>query len=139
MMNTIENNRLIAEFMGIVPHVDKDNPKNYEAFVQIPNSTCPNGYHVEEAKYHSSWNWLMPVVEKIESININNHFPDVEISKDCTIDLYVNKGADCKTIAYGWSTSADKLTNRTKIEAVYDAVIQFIKWHNSNQPPTINQ
>lgn len=44
-MKTIENNKLIAAFMG---------KEVYQ--------------HVHESHYHESWSWLMPVVEKIDMI-----------------------------------------------------------------------
>ena len=48
-MNTEENNKMIAEFMGV--------GELYEA--QSSN---------QWNQYHESWDWLMPVVEKIESL-----------------------------------------------------------------------
>ena len=52
-MNTQENNKLIAEFMGV--------GKLYEA--QSSN---------QWNQYHTSWDCLMPVVEKIECTPIDN-------------------------------------------------------------------
>lgn len=131
MENTIENNKLIAEFMGIIPHVDKDNPKNYEAYVQIPNSTCPNGYHVEEAKYHSSWDWLMPVVEKIARIPFEE---DYATACARTFGMLNDEGKIMVRLNRFQLHIADTL-----IEATYAAVLEYINWYNSNQPPTINQ
>ena len=42
----MENNKLIAEFMGYI----------YEDDILVP----------EEPQYHTSWDWLMPVIQKIE-------------------------------------------------------------------------
>ena len=53
-MNTQENNRLIAEFMGV--------GKLHEA--QSSN---------QWNQYHTSWDWLMPVVEKIENDGLDPH------------------------------------------------------------------
>jgi len=44
----MENNKLIAEFMGYI----------YEDDILVP----------EEPQYHTSWDWLMPVLIKIERI-----------------------------------------------------------------------
>ena len=53
-MNTTNNNKLIAEFMGITPN---------EAGVY--HVSKHKGYDVENLNYHTSWDWLMPVLKKI--------------------------------------------------------------------------
>lgn len=54
IQSTLENNKLIAEFMG--KDIGHENmiifTKNWEVM-----------------KYHNDWNWLMQVVEKIRSID----------------------------------------------------------------------
>ena len=52
----IEGNKLIAEFMGI-----KIIQSRYGC--NHPLVTCPYPDY-SNLKYHSSWDWLMPVVEK---------------------------------------------------------------------------
>jgi len=54
----MENNRLIAEFMGVVFHDDENQYYNAD------------GLHIGNTlQYHTSWDWLMPVVRKIENEN----------------------------------------------------------------------
>jgi hypothetical protein len=53
-MNTQENNKLIAKFMGITPN---------EAGVY--HVSKHKGYSLENLLYHTSWDWLMPIVESI--------------------------------------------------------------------------
>lgn len=55
-MNTQENNKMIAEFMGLTPN---------ECGVY---QTKRGPYHLENLSYHLSWDWLMDVVEKINNI-----------------------------------------------------------------------
>ena len=88
-MNT-ENNRLIAEFMN-----------------------CENPQAWEDDLYSNDWNWLMEVVEKIESIK--------------GTQIFIN-GISCEIMFKGRVIS--KHFN-TKIEAVYNACIEFIKWYNN--------
>ena len=52
-MNTEEGNKIISEFMGA--------ERKYESTEQI---------FIEQLQYHKSWDWLMPVVEKIAKIKI---------------------------------------------------------------------
>ena len=60
-MKTQENNKLIAEFMGIVY------PKLNNVIV-IDNVVIKE----DELQYHKDWNWLMSVVEKIKNIAVEN-------------------------------------------------------------------
>ncbi len=54
----MESNKLIAEFMGVVFHDDENQYYNAD------------GLHIGNTlQYHSSWNWLMLVVEKIEQVH----------------------------------------------------------------------
>jgi hypothetical protein len=77
--------------------------------------------HAYYLKYHKDWNELMPVVEKIESLGY-----------DVTIDgkrCYITYG-DYGTKTY--EHIADEEC-QSKLEAVYNAVIQFIHYYNSNK------
>jgi hypothetical protein len=124
------DNELIAEFMSIKPYEDG------RYGTMWPNPT--NNNKVEFGlKYDTSWDWLMPVVEKIETI--------------CYVGLdavHVRiEGAKCKI----WTSYDEKeflkLTGddnnednkfkvgcsyKTKIESTYQCVVDFIKWYNEN-------
>ena len=67
-MNTQENNKLIAEFMGY---------KN-------PSNASDIWYH-----YDTSWDWLMPVVEKILDISFQDEgdAEDFYSIRDCMPDI----------------------------------------------------
>tara|TARA_R100001244_G_scaffold81028_1_gene63292 strand:- start:45 stop:344 length:300 start_codon:yes stop_codon:yes gene_type:complete len=58
-MNKLENNKLIAEFMGLnVVTLDEiRNNKN-------PHISSADGYTSDDIHYHDSWDWLMPVVQE---------------------------------------------------------------------------
>jgi hypothetical protein len=115
-MNT-ENNRLLAEFMGLKPKLESPDVYSYSdmPFFSVRES-CPE--KVMEAiskyvKYDSSWDWLMEVVEKIESIK--------------GTQIFIN-GISCEVMFKGRVIS--KHFN-TKIEAVYNACVEFVKYYNS--------
>jgi hypothetical protein len=111
-MKTIEGNKLIAEFMGA-------KTDTYGRWYYTPrvNNLYFLGDDVKEFKYHSSWDWLMLVVEKIEAI---------ENSDDYEVDIFGN----CCQIG---TLDENSAVGKTKIEAVWLAVIQFIEWFNSEQ------
>ena len=114
MKNIVENNKLIAEFLGYSqPHPD------------YPNTTY---WYKKDCQpltillFHSDWNWLMRVVEKIENLQDENNCAiyNVQIEQSFTeiIDNHTSE-----TIIY--NIDAD-----SKIEAVYNACVEFIQWYN---------
>ena len=114
MKNIIENNKLIAEFLSIKIH-PCETIENFK-FLPIEERGLYNGYFIDELKYHEDWNWLMEVVEKIESLGYR-----IEIVKHICRIYLSNK----ETIIIS--------ENTPKIEAVYNAVVEFIKWYNENK------
>ncbi len=103
-MNTQENNKLIAEFMG-------SNLNGLESW-----------QYEEELQYHTSWDWLMPVVEKIEEDERYN----IDILQYGTIISSNTKEQGYLEIV---NNVADMSFDR-KIEHVYKAVVEFIKQYN---------
>lgn len=117
----IEGNKLIALFMGATIS-DKgivllkewhDNHKFCE---------------VSDLKYHSSWDWLMPVVEKITRIPLpykqddgrqDTHWPR-------TFGMLDEWGNPMFRFNCGKLFTADTL-----IEATYKAIVDFIEWYNN--------
>lgn len=78
-------------------------------------------------EYHSSWDWLMAVVEKIESIKDGIY--QVDIKQEGCIIL-----ERCKNFNPPISKTVLNLPEgTTKIEAVYLAVVEFIKLYNLNK------
>ena len=74
-----------------------------------------SGYH----NYHESWNKLMPVVEKIESLGY-----DVSINTSYVDIMKYNEGGGMTQVACGEGKGS-------KINNTLDAVIQFITYYNS--------
>ena len=101
------NNKIIAEFMGA--KLTKDLKIMYPVYEG-------DSSYVKNLKYRSDWNWLMEVVEKIESIGFT-----FETKKNWA--RITRKG---ENIILRWEE------DKTKIEAVYNACIEFIKWYNEN-------
>ena len=106
----MKNNKLIAEFMGY----EIIYRPNSNGFIEISDTELCD---VDDLKYHTSWDWLMPVVEKIES----DERYDVDILQYGT-RIRENQKDIVNNIA---DISFDK-----KIEHTYDAVVEFIKEHN---------
>ena len=104
-MNTTENNKIIAEFMEHKP--------TFEVYIDDVLTTLERPIK----NYNSDWNWLMEVVEKIEEM------------ADWSLELLTT---DKKAYQMLIHLSNTNVIVETKIEAVYNACIEFIKWYNKN-------
>lgn len=111
MENVIENNALIAQFMGYEGQHEEWCGNNV---LDI------NGLGFEEMRPynpHSNWSDLMPVIEKIEDYGAS------------TFQIF---GTSAK---YKPQYDIELLNHgETKIEAVYKTVIEFINWYNLEAP-----
>ena len=120
-MNTLEGNKLIAEFTGwtFAPNV---NHESESPTYELRDAHGFNEYRTADMfSYHSSWDWLMPVVEKIEK-DFATEFEITIYSASCYIQKWNKKKQSWDSFVSGVGK---------KIEAVYDAVVQFIQWYNS--------
>jgi hypothetical protein len=76
----MKDNKLIAEFMGAKPIV-LGNSTEYEMYgvVECINDGVDEKHFfiADEMDYHTSWDWLMPVVEKIMTMSFEED-ADVE-------------------------------------------------------------
>jgi len=76
-----------------------------------------------EMNYHTSWDWLMPVVEKIEK------------DFDFAFNIFKNEtwiaDEEYRNTAKGWNR---QVKTDSKINSVYQSVIQFINWYNTQTP-----
>ena len=132
----IEGNKLIAEFDGVKIGVDK-----YSWRIG-----CIEPIQESNLAYHKEWGWLMPVVEKIESLNlgtlkVNRFGNEHDAGFDTTFrnanvvfrieykDVHIDLVGDMQ-IWEGWK-HIDKY--HSKKEAVWFAVVEFIKWYNQNK------
>ncbi|HEY6143776.1 MAG TPA: hypothetical protein VIV55_10230 [Flavobacterium sp.] len=102
-----ENNKLIAEFMGA------NGSHNYFG----PGDTL----------FDSDWNWLMCVVDKIDSLEVKTNSDKLGVD---TFGIEINK-TRCDITHYGDITNhLLQGEGKTRIETTYDAVVKFINWYN---------
>jgi hypothetical protein len=108
----MRDNELIAEFMG--GHKQVVGEAGFRAYERgrvlwwnvFPDCEGPLLY----LEFDDSWDWLMPVVEKIE-LDFGG-FVIIHNSK-CVIN-----------------PNNIVIIGASKLEAVYKAVVEFIEWHN---------
>jgi hypothetical protein len=126
MEETVENNKLIALFMGV--ELVKRNGE--DACYMLENSAYPEYFRCTSYNiYHEDWNKLMPVVQKIESTQHPDHgkFGVHIVSNNCTIQaIKFGQHKQGEPVPY-----FNSVYGETKIQATYHAVVQFIKWFNT--------
>ena len=107
----MKDNKLIAEFMGLYDEISLDSiAGNIHSWSDAPffyitedsKEKVMEGI-TEYSKYHTSWDWLMPVVEKC-----------LNLSDD--------------TMLTQWSDVYESLPS-CNINEVYEAVVKFIKYN----------
>lgn len=102
-MSTTENNKLLAEFIGM-------RIITFKGIEYVENAGTLTANLVDDLEaFIYDWNWLMKVVEKIESFKGNKDV--IHWSRN------------------NWTIFDLKITE-SKIEAVYNACIEFIKFYN---------
>ena len=77
-----KDNKLIAEFMGLrINHYgDYNIDKKIMGFDMIVCSLA-------DTKFHSSWDWLMPVIEKIQDIFVDDPELDWQLYDDIRFNV----------------------------------------------------
>lgn len=102
-MDTHENNKLIAEFMGLT--IEEGQERIYM-----------NGLGTKpiEKTYNASWDWLMEVVEKI------NDYNNVVKIQENHVKIENNERGEVLV----------EVVSGSMFEAVYNACVEFIKWYN---------
>ena len=117
-MNTTENNQLIASFLGQTSTIYE-----FPQFGYIKsNGDWKDTFSASELKFHSDWNWLMEVVEKIESLEVDKITFDFFITQEKAHIHY------CKNNE--WFSNIFISEGKSKIQNTYNNCVEFIKWYN---------
>lgn len=111
-MNTTESNNLLAEFMGFEKETDPTQRFYGNWFTQ---PTTAWGIRLELLHFDTDWNWLMQVVEKIESLGYR-----VAIT-------------EFKTEISNEVISINSWKEKIKIANTHNACVEFVKWYNEQK------
>lgn len=128
-----KGNELIAEFMGAKFDPEwrfLDKPENpiqpTWVFQEVPTKHSCSNWGTDQLMYHEDWNWLMPVVEKIENLDAGRGIYLVNIEGQyCSIKIHdETEWLICST---------EFLESSSKIDAVWRTVVKFIQNLNVNK------
>jgi hypothetical protein len=110
------NNKLIAEFLGF----QQTNIGWYDSEEVLLRTERDNTF--DELKFDTDWNWLMEAVEKIENLQYKNNNDVFKIVIDYGSCIIYNMINDLDIVV--------SVNGRAKLEATYNAVVEFVKWYN---------
>lgn len=103
----MNNNQLIADFMGLPTEVFKSGEVNYY-LIEFNSGAW---YEEHELSYNVSWDWLMPVINKIRSMDSTYEVEEVgKYDLDNEISYY-----------------------EFDLELTYESVVEFIKEYNKDE------
>lgn len=127
----IEGNKLIAEFMKFPSN------KHLENWVDVPNEYISiYGKHFGigfNCKFHKSWDWLMPVVEKIKDVITLGYFNIDSTWHDELRQEWVIQWSNSSPSRSFCIKRSDFKKDIRLIELLWFAVVEFIKWYNKCQ------
>jgi len=106
-----EGNKLIALFMASFEEFENDR--------QVIINDIENKGAVGSMQYHKEWDWIMPVVDQVESIELVS----VNISVD-VVEIF-------NMTDYELITRVEVI--ETKIIRLWIAIVQFIQWYNKQK------
>lgn len=127
----LEGNKLIAEFYKDCKYIQDPRsnilykcvadgyfkaPRSNESNCKYTNFRVANEYtlgyliNLNDLKFHSSWDWLIPVIDKIYSMNEYIKY------KDYMNNIICDGGIDINT---------------KFIQITFSDVVEFIKWYNN--------
>lgn len=104
-------NKIIAEFIGL----------HFHKVGWVDATHIDGNYECEELKYHSSWDWIMPVVEKICKIDSGSYSFEIDNPFGVTIKRHSFKPDE---VLFFRSYEG--------IESVFALVVEFIKWQRES-------
>lgn len=128
---TVEGNKMIAEFMDVKP--SKGIMGDTREWYKINLGYCEIISPQDDFMYHTSWDWLMPVVEKISEYKYPNYYTDEDHEKempyaDCAYPrTFGMRDSDGQYMVRINANTLHK--GKTLIEATWQAVIDFIQWY----------
>lgn len=154
MENVIEGNKTIAEFMefdiegNTQWREDEDDPRPRPFGKEYPGT-------LDDLQYHSSWDWLMPVVEKIRGFKVYDETgKELSLFSSIRIGIEGNnyKGTSESKIWRGYILGSITHCGKDKdgyhkynnidvpheveyddnpIAAMFKIIITFIQWYNT--------
>lgn len=116
-MTMVENNKLIAEFLGWKEQTDPTEKWLGHWFTD-------KGVRQSDLSFDIDWRDLMEVVKKIETL-------ETEDKRTFTIDMHMDS---VLIFEYALTTNEIVFTEgQGRFKNLYNACVEFVKWYNENK------
>lgn len=119
-LEIVAGNRLLSEYMNLKKDGDVEMHKH---------PLCDHSCAVEDLLYDCAWEWIMAVVDKVESERVTLLTGDDEHTFEVWID-----GSQCSLEWYTGNATGTLLQGDTaissKIGRLWDLLVRFAMWYN---------
>jgi hypothetical protein len=133
--NEKEFNRLCAEFLGINLDLNSNQINKYYqqaiSMYEFERIDGTNKDFIDYFLFHSDWNWIMEVVEKIEMTKKDNEWYVEYIWLPSTNISFSVRGWSEGSVLF--ETFGRFYDATTKKEAVVQAIWRFLNWYNEQK------
>jgi len=127
---SLENNKLIAEFLGWRL---RKMPVHMRGGTIWMSQHTTSTFCAEEGRelFHESWDWLMPVVDKIRlmdrKVTIEAEYYVAHSTNRAEIMNFRTFPKEPKIVVFYRGAEG------TLLNATYEAVVEFIQWYNTQK------
>lgn len=134
----MQDNKLIAKFMGWTERTDPT--ERWFGCFKTQDGVIHKNTPLDPLLFHSDWNWLMTVVDKIESLGattrVKSNYNQFIKENVHQVTIEIEKGELSESnkvfLGDGFIYQNHSNSNVRKIEAYYESVVNFIKWYEQN-------
>lgn len=124
-----ENNHLIATFLGFTIKKGAWEESFTGWYIPIKDFVDKEYVHPDHLQFHTSWDWLMPVLDKIEKMGHQTVASQMDFGgeKHHYINIMTNVDFIKATPDNPYKLGGQAFS---KFAAYYEGIIEFIKWYN---------
>lgn len=125
----LEGNYLMSDFLMLAVDINYYLSSGITTWHNLP--TGYGGCVTDNLRYHKDWNWIMSVVEKIESFHLYFHIE----THGAYIEHMGYEDSEMPWLTNFWNVEINNDINdgRTKIDCTWLTCVQFIKWYNNER------
>lgn len=126
-------NRMIAEFMRLKPLQWKNSSDGSDMLIWVDAISGITVHDEPELYYHSSWDWLMPIVERADEYGVWTIRPGYVSFKSFNGELRKERIFHFNTSQMDWEAEDGEPV--AFIFLLYSVVVKFLTWQSTLKTP----